>query len=215
MLDGLARRASGLATEGRVILGIAGCPAAGKSTLAAKRVDALDPHGQWVARVPMDGFHLSNEELERLGRRGRKGAIDTFDAEGYLALLRRLRADLEHTLLAPDYHRSRGQRVAATIAIDPGVRIVITEGNYLLCPDQPWPEIRRQMAEVWYVDLDDDVRRRRLLARHVRFGKSPEEARRWVREVDDVNARLIAMARDSADLHIDMAALDNDPRAGR
>jgi pantothenate kinase len=211
LLDELARRASGLAGEGRVILGIAGCPAAGKSTLAEKLAEALDPSGRWVVRVPMDGFHLANEELERLGRRGRKGAIDTFDAHGYLALLRRLRADLDHTVFAPDYRRALGKRIASTIAVEPGVRLVITEGNYLLCADEPWPEVRREMAEVWYVDLDDDLRRERLLARHEQYGKSPAEALRWLDQVDEVNARLIAAGRDAADLRIDMSRLEGVP----
>jgi pantothenate kinase len=210
MLDELTRRAANLARTGRAILGITGCPGSGKSTLAERLVARLDPEERWVARVPMDGFHLADAALDRLGRRQRKGAIDTFDAFGYLALLRRIRAEQDHPIYAPDFARVLEQPIAASIAIDPEVRLVITEGNYLLSTTLPWPEIRELMAEVWYVELDDTVRRDRLVARHVAFGKSPPDADRWVTEVDEPNARRIASGRDRADLLVDMAELEDE-----
>ena len=160
----------------------------------------------------MDGFHLADAALDRLGRRQRKGAIDTFDAFGYLALLGRIRTELDNPVYAPDFERVLEQPIAASIAIDPDVRLVVTEGNYLLSATLPWPAIREFMAEVWYVELDDTVRRDRLVARHAAFGKSEAEARRWVAEVDEPNARQIASTRDSADLLVDMAELEDDER---
>lgn len=207
MLDDLVRRAAALSSNGRAILGITGCPGAGKSTLAEDLAERLDSSEGTVVRVPLDGFHLSDLALVRLGRRDRKGAIDTFDAYGYLALIRRLREECDHTVYAPDFDRTLEQPLAGSIAVDTGVRLVITEGNYLLSPLAPWPELRREMAEVWYVDLDDDERRRRLVARHVRFGKTEEEAERWVELVDEVNARHIALGMDLADLRVDMALI--------
>ena len=165
-----------------------------------------------MVRVPMDGFHLADAALDRLGRRQRKGAIDTFDAFGYLALLRRIRTEQDDTVYAPDFERALEQPIAASIAIEPAVRLVITEGNYLLSATWPWPAIRELMAEVWYVELDDAVRRDRLVARHAAFGKSEPEARRWVTEVDEPNARQIASTRHLADLLVDMAALEGDKR---
>lgn len=212
MLDELTRRAANLASTGRAILGITGCPGGGKSTLAERLVANLDPEGRWVARVPMDGFHLANAALDRLGRRQRKGAIDTFDAYGYLALLRRIRNELDNPVHAPDFERLLEQPIAASIAIGPEVRLVITEGNYILSPVPPWPEIRELMAEVWYVELDDDVRWDRLVARHAAFGKSAAEARRWVADVDEPNARQIASTRHLADLLVEMAELEDDER---
>ena len=146
------------------------------------------------------------------GRRQRKGAIDTFDAYGYLAILRRIRTELDNPVYAPDFERVLEQPIAASIAIDPDVRLVITEGNYLLSATLPWPRIRELMAEVWYVELDDTVRRDRLVARHVAFGKSLPEARRWVTEVDEPNARQIASTRHLADLLVDRAELEDDER---
>jgi pantothenate kinase len=212
MLDELTRRAANLAASGRAILGITGCPGSGKSTLAERLIARLDPAERWVARVPMDGFHLADAALDRLGRRQRKGAIDTFDAFGYLALLARIRTELDNPVYAPDFERVLEQPIAASIAIEPDVRLVITEGNYILSATWPWPAIRELMAEVWYVELDDTVRRDRLVARHAAFGKSQPEARRWVTEVDEVNARQIASTRHLADVLVDMAELEDDER---
>ena len=195
----------------RVILGIAGCPAAGKSTLAELLVSGLAAAGVPAALVPMDGFHLADVALDRLGRRGHKGAIDTFDGDGYLSLLRRLRTDRRRTVWAPGFARDLEQPIAGSIGVDPEVRIVVTEGNYLLAAAEPWPSVRAELSEVWYVELDEPTRRERLIARHVEFGKLPDEAARWVSTVDDPNARLIAANRSRADLLVDMSMLELRP----
>jgi len=194
-VDPLVQRA--LTRPGRALIGIAGPPGAGKSTLAERLVTAVGPAAAWV---PMDGFHLADAALDRLGLRGRKGAPETFDGWGYLALLRRLAAETDHPVWAPDFERVLEQPVAGSIPIDPGVRLVVTEGNYLLLDEPPWPQVRAALSEVWYVDADAGLRRERLLARHVEFGKSPAEARAWMAAVDEPNARLIERGRDAADL---------------
>ena len=150
----------------------------------------------------MDGFHLADVELRRLGRLDRKGAIDTFDAHGYLALLQRIRANPLHTVYAPAFDRSLEEPVAGSIPIAPHVRLIVTEGNYLLDDDEPWPTIRELMSEVWFIDARPEECRRRLVARHIEFGKSPQEARAWVREVDERNAERIEKVRTRADLLI-------------
>ncbi len=194
-------------SPGRAMLGIAGQPGAGKSTLAEELATGLDPAGTWVARVPMDGFHLADVSLERLGRRDRKGAIDTFDGHGYLALLRRLRAETSHTVYAPGFERDLEQPIAAAIGVTPDVRLVITEGNYLLADVDPWREVRGALDETWYVALDDTLRRERLVARHVSFGKTPQQATAWVDEVDEPNARLVAAGRGRADLVVELDSI--------
>ena len=209
MLDSLLERARGLAAGRRAILGVTGPPGSGKSTLAALIAQRLDPDGLWVANVPMDGFHLADDALVRLGRRERKGAIDTFDGDGYLALLRRARSETDRTVYAPAFERTIEQPIAGSIPIDPATRLVVTEGNYLLALATPWPEVRAAIDEVWYCDADDALRRERLVARHIRFGKPEPQARRWVEEVDEVNARQIAETHASADLVIDMSALES------
>ncbi|MFD3780615.1 nucleoside/nucleotide kinase family protein [Streptomyces sp. NPDC058612] len=201
----LARRAGALADRagpgGRSILGIAGPPGAGKSTVAAKLAEALGPDGAVV--VPMDGFHLAGAELVRLGRVDRKGAPDTFDAAGYTALLRRLREPGAHPVYAPAFDRSLDEPIAASIAVPAHVPLVITEGNYLLHDAGEWARVRPLLDEAWYLAPDDGLRIGRLVDRHVRHGKDPAHARAWVVRSDEANARLIAPGRGRADLVLD------------
>jgi pantothenate kinase len=175
------------------LLGISGAPGSGKSTVAA--VLALPV-------VPMDGFHYADVELVRRGLRDRKGAPETFDAEGYAALLARVRAG-EEGVVAPMFERGLEQPIAGAIAV-PARGTVVTEGNYLLLDQPRWHAVRRELEVVWHLHVDDAVRRERLVARHVRFGKTPDEARAWVARVDDANAALVEAARDRADEVIDL-----------
>lgn len=199
-MDELTRRAGELASRAaasgqRLMLGIAGAPGAGKSTVAEALAAALGP--RIAACVPMDGFHIADAVLRAAGLRERKGAPDTFDADGYASVLHRLRR-AEATVYAPRFDRDREDSVAAAIAVDPAVPLVITEGNYLLL----WPQVRAQLDEVWYLDPPRDRRLERLTARHVRHGKAPEQAIRWAREVDEANAVLIESRKHTADLLI-------------
>ncbi|MFJ7586652.1 nucleoside/nucleotide kinase family protein [Streptomyces sp. NPDC097617] len=197
-----ARRAEALAAAGeRRILGIAGPPGAGKSTLAARIADGLGPERAVV--VPMDGFHLARAELDRLGRADRKGAPDTFDAAGYVALLRRLRAPQGPTVYAPAFDRSLEEPIAGSIPVAPDVPLVITEGNYLLHDAGEWGSVRPLLDAAWYLAPAEDLRLDRLIERHVRHGKDPAYARAWVARSDEPNARLVARGRHRADLVLD------------
>ena len=190
-------RALALAAGGRTILGIAGCPGAGKSTVSA----AITGQVPSSVVVPMDGFHLLNDELVRLGRRDRKGAPDTFDVGSYVELLDRIRRQAPGEIVtAPRYDRAASAPVADAIAVDSDVRLVVTEGNYLLLDELPWRQVRQLLDEVWFVDIDDAVRVPRLIRRHIDFGKSSDEAREWVMRSDEANAALVAASRSRADV---------------
>jgi pantothenate kinase len=196
--DALVARARRLARAGeRSILGITGPPGAGKSTLADRLAAALGPV---AVSVPMDGYHLAQQELERLGLADRKGAPETFDGAGFVALLRRLREDRGEVVYAPEFRRDLEEPIAGAIPVPAGVPLVITEGNYLLLEEEPWGAIRPLLDEAWYVAPSEEDRLAWLTARHVVHGKDPEAAFRWARGPDQANAALVAGTRARADL---------------
>jgi len=186
--------------DGRFLLGIAGSPGSGKTTLAAALVAELDARRPGAAAaLPMDGFHLANATLDRLGRRDRKGALDTFDGWGFLALLRRVRTEEQHTVYAPSFRRVVDEGVAGEIAIEPAARVIVVEGNYLLVDDGPWALVRDALDEAWFCATSPQDREMRLIHRHTLGGRSVEAATAWAREVDGTNALLIDATRDRAD----------------
>jgi pantothenate kinase len=201
-LDALAREAISLADNGsRAVLGIAGIPGAGKSTLVEEllaRIAAIRGEA-WVAHVPMDGFHLADAQLDRLGSRARKGAPDTFDATGYAHLLERVVSETESPIYVPGFDRTLEQPLAAALVVLPAARLVITEGNYLLLDDPQWARARAAMNLVWFVASEDAVRIERLVERHVRFGKTAAEARAWVAGTDQRNSDLVSPTLARAD----------------
>ncbi len=173
--------------RGGRVLGIAGEPGSGKSTLAER---LLAHFGERAALLPMDGFHFANEELHRLGLAHRKGAPETFDVDGYVATLERVRARA-HDVLVPRFHREVEEPFAGAIRIAVTTDIVITEGNYLLLPMGRWGDVAPLLDERWLLRPDDARRRARLVARHVLHGRSRTEALSWVEEVDEPNAELV------------------------
>lgn len=199
--DLLARDAIALVGESRAILGIAGSPGAGKSTLVdllVTRIEAVKG-ADWVAHVPMDGFHLADAQLDRIGVRGRKGAPDTFDAAGYAHLLERMKREVDDPVYVPGFDRTLEQPVAAALVVLPSARLVVTEGNYLLLDHPHWARARRAMDAVWFVASGESERIERLVARHVEFGKTPKEARAWVATTDQRNSELVAGTVGKAD----------------
>lgn len=186
----------------RALLGVVGAPGAGKSLFAAT-VAALDLVEHAV--VPMDGFHLADQALAALGILSSKGAPETFDAHGYAALLWRLRDAPGHTVYAPAFERNLEQPIAGALPITPSSSLIITEGNYLLLDAPGWRDARSALDEVWFIDVDPEVRRRRLIDRHILFGKNPTAAEEWVRRVDEPNAALIEAGRDRADRILDLS----------
>lgn len=204
--DELLRRAEELVVRGgRTMLGIVGSPASGKTTLARSIAGAL---GTRAVVVGMDGFHLAQVELRRLGRIERKGAPDTFDAHGYVHLLRRLK-EAKATVYAPEFRREIEEPIAGAVPVPPEVPLVITEGNYLLLDSDPWGDVRGLLDEAWFLAPDEQVRVERLVTRHRRYGRSLVEAQQRALGSDQRNADLIAPTAARADLVLADLPLSN------
>jgi pantothenate kinase len=202
-LDRLTQQAISLADDdSRAILGIAGSPGAGKSTLVELLLERIRAARgpAWAAHIPMDGFHLSDAQLDRLGARARKGAPDTFDAAGYAHLLQRVKGETDTPVYVPGFDRTIEQPLAAALVVLPEAGLVITEGNYLLLDDPVWEQARRAMDAVWFVVGEENERIERLVTRHIEFGKTPDEARAWVADIDQRNSDLVSRTAGSADL---------------
>jgi pantothenate kinase len=204
--DDLLTRAQTLASSGRrTVLGITGAPASGKTTLAWRIADAL---GTRAAVVGMDGFHLAQVELARLGRTDRKGAADTFDAHGYVHLVSRL-SDGSEPVYAPEFRREIEEPIAGAVLVSPDVQVVITEGNYLLLDTEPWDRLRPLLSEAWFLAPNEDERLERLVSRHRYYGRSLVEAKQRALGSDQRNADLIMPTAARADLVVEDIQLTN------
>jgi pantothenate kinase len=212
-LEQLVDRAAALARPGtRRVLGITGAPGAGKSTLCAALLGAL---GEQVALVGMDGFHYANVELQRLGRADRKGAPDTFDVDGYVALLTRLRTPSPAPVYGPVFDRALEEPIGSAVPVLPATPLVLTEGNYLLLTEHGWDAVRDCLDEVWYLDVPPEVRERRLLQRRLSYGHQPLAAEDWVRTVDGRNGRTVETSRPRADLVVQLDVPETGDPGGR
>ncbi len=200
------RRAEALlaaAAPRRVIIGVAGAPGAGKSTVAHRLADEI----AGAVVVGMDGYHLAHSVLVERGDVELKGAIDTFDAHGYVTLLQRIRADGPETVWAPEFRREIADAIAGAVEVPRCARLVVTEGNYLLSDTEPWSRLPGLCDEIWYAEVPESQRIARLVARHVAYGRSPQQAHeRATTGSDAVNARLVAATRARADVIVDVSA---------
>ena len=201
-LDEVITRARSLMTGERKIVGLIGKPGAGKSTLSAQLIEHL---GAQAAILNMDGYHLSNLALRELGRADRKGAPDTFDALGFTAILKRVKNQVDQDIYFPVFDRSIEESIAAQGVITPEVKLVITEGNYLLHNKDNWGGVKELLDESWFIEVDDQIRIERLVNRHHKFGKSKADAHSWATGSDENNARIVAQTRELADVIINLS----------
>lgn len=199
LLTDLVRRVAELPGTGRRrLVGIAGAPASGKSTLAAALTQALTRQGRMAENVPMDGFHLDNRVLNRLGLRDRKGAPETFDAMGFLTMARRIRDGDE--LYFPIFDRGQDQAIAGAGHLPATCEFAVVEGNYLLFDSPPWD----QLAALWdlsvFVETPEAVVRARCIQRWLDNGHTLDAANARTETNDLANARLISERRLAADV---------------
>lgn len=193
------------ATKARpLLLGIAGPPATGKSTLAQHLVDDLSKaHGFVAQYCPMDGFHLPNARLDALGLRAVKGRIDTFDAEALLAAVQRL--TMKEAFWWPAYSRTLHEPVAEGVRITGQEDVGVIEGNYLLADRPVWQDVARLFGVRVFIDAPDEVLHARLFARHQASGRDPDEARAKIARTDLPNAERIRAGKSVAEFVINDA----------
>jgi pantothenate kinase len=202
LADRLAALVAAVAPR-RAVLGIAGPPGAGKTTLVTRLLAAVAAHPSLsghVAHVPMDGYHLTNRELDALGRRDRKGAPDTFDTASYAGVLAAVRASPRVVVRAPSFDHVEGEPVPDSLTVPLDADLVVTEGNYLLLDEEPWTAVRPLLDEVWWCGLDPELRVHRLVDRHVETGRPADDATAWVLRSDEANARRVEGGDERADV---------------
>jgi Panthothenate kinase len=188
--------------SGRFIIGIVGKPGAGKSTLTSHLIENLPKDS--VSLVPMDGYHLSNLQLKNLGLSDRKGAFNTFDSNGYVSLLKRINTETDQDIYYPVFHREIEESYAADGVVLANTKIVLTEGNYLLFDKAGWEKVAAELTEIWYININDDVRIDRLVKRHEFYGKDKESALNWATGTDEINAKIIESTAVKADVIINI-----------
>jgi pantothenate kinase len=186
--------------NGRYLLGLTGSPASGKSTFSAQlvaEVNAALSQNKAIV-VPMDGYHYSNEELDVKGLKPLKGIPATFDAQGFVDLIRQLKTEYSKSVFAPLFDRSIEASIQNGIEVEPQHEIIVSEGNYLLLDEQPWNELRELFDEIWFIDSTVDVLIPRLTLRHKEGGRNDKETKIKMESTDLPNARLIEATKSRA-----------------
>lgn len=179
----------------RIIIGITGVPGAGKSTLAQKIVNhfnAIQP--QTAAYLPMDGFHKSNAQLQQQGQFNRKGAIDTFNVDGYLEILENIKHN--QMVKAPEYCRKIHDIVPESILIDKQ-QLIITEGIFLLANEGNWSKVRSYLDYCIFLEEDDEILHDRLIQRQMNKGITREAAQQHFNKVDGPNIQFVRSIKSS------------------
>lgn len=185
---------------GRIVAAIAGAPGSGKSTLAEALVQRIEAKAPGMAAIlPMDGYHFDDILLDRMGRRSRKGAPDTFDVDGYRHMLQRLRDNREAAVAVPMFDRDIEIARAGARLIPQSVRIIVTEGNYLLLRNPPWSDLRPLFDATVFIDVPEETLRERLIERWTGYRFSPDELRTKLEDNDLPNARLVIAESGEAD----------------
>jgi pantothenate kinase len=201
LIASISDKVSLLPERSRYILGVTGYPGSGKSTVSQSLMKGVNERLSSAPAivVPMDGYHFSNEILRQRHLLDLKGIPDTFDAKGFVNLLSKLRTIAGQNVYCPLFDRTIEASIADAIVIEPRHKLCIVEGNYLLLEKQPWDQCRQYLDETWFLDASIDTILPRLLARHIKGGRTPDEAKAKIESTDLPNARLIEETKRFAD----------------
>jgi pantothenate kinase len=186
-------------TAPRFMIGMAGPPAAGKSTTAEALATAIRAAGETATVIPMDGFHYDDAVLDRLGLRARKGSPPTFDAAGFRVLLERLKAR-ENNIAIPHFDRALELSRAAAELVSADIRFLVIEGNYLLLDEAPWSALRPLFDMTVFLRVPLEELDRRLVARWDHFGREGQAVRKWIDTNDLPNIRHVIDRSAAADV---------------
>jgi pantothenate kinase len=198
----IAEKAAG--HPGRFLVALAGPPASGKTSLAARLAETL---GKGARVVPMDGFHFDDAVLNTRGHRSRKGAPHTFDVAGFHHCLQRIRAGDEVAI--PVFDRSLELARAGAEVVDAADRIILVEGNYLLLNRPPWSALHPLFDFRVLITASEHLLTRRLVARWQHYGRT--DAAEWIKSNDLPNALTVLHDSRGEDLRIE--AFDDPERA--
>jgi pantothenate kinase len=183
----------------RYIVGIAGPPGAGKSTISADLNDALKALGETSVVVPMDGYHFDDVVLNARGHRARKGAPHTFDAPGFAVLLKRIKA-CEPDIAIPVFDRTMEMSRAAADIVDATTKFILVEGNYLLLKQSPWDQLKPLFDLTIFLDVPKPELERRLTGRILAHGHDAAFAKHWIASNDMLNVDTVIAESANADI---------------
>jgi pantothenate kinase len=192
-----------LARPGRSVLGIAGGPGVGKSTLATQLVTALGPA---AAYVPMDGFHMRHSKLEALGTAADKGMPHTFEGAAFADFLAALKAATS-PMSGPGYSRKIEDVVEDAFIVPATTRLLVVEGNYLLLAMAPWWRVKPLLDRAVFIEVPRETVRTRLMKRHAEEGLfTAERNRAHIERVDLPNYDVVMRSKPRADIAIELIA---------
>ncbi|PKQ26247.1 MAG: nucleoside/nucleotide kinase family protein [Actinobacteria bacterium HGW-Actinobacteria-4] len=170
-LDDLARAVSASGSA-RTIVGIAGPPGGGKTTLARALCEATG-----FAHSPGDGFIIDASFADADGTFRDRGTVSGFDTAGYATLLRDVRRSYGTAdVTVPNYRHTQDGAGADAWVVPREARGVVTECNFLGSGSHGWPEVRGHLDVLIYVDQTWEVCRPRLMERQLAKGRTPAEA---------------------------------------
>lgn len=188
-------------THARFMVGIAGPPGSGKSTMGERLRDVLSAQGESAIVVPMDGFHFDDAVLNARGHRPRKGAPFTFDVAGFEVLLKRIKAR-EPDIAIPVFDRSMELSRAAADIVTDEAKFILVEGNYLLLNQSPWDRLKPLLDFTIFLDVPEAELERRLMQRWLDLDFAEERAKAWIASNDLPNIRTVRQGSAKADLTV-------------